>query len=61
MKSKEYISLPELAELHKTSPGIFPVFSKIHKLNGVLVGKVNGYSDAYGNPISYPIEEKAYQ
>lgn len=61
MKSKEYISLPELAELHKASPGVFPVFSKIHKLNGVLVGEVKGYSDAYGNAISDSIKAKVYQ
>lgn len=52
MKAIELISLHDLAELHNENPDLFPVFSKVRRINGEPVGEIVGYSDAFGRRIS---------
>lgn len=60
MKSMELIPFQDLAKLHKEQPGVYPVFGKIRRLNGKLVGEVKGYSDAYGNRLNITCEENRF-
>ncbi|WP_186763823.1 hypothetical protein [Planomicrobium sp. CPCC 101079] len=57
MEKKTYIALKELSDLHEKKPGLFPVFSRITKIDGQLVGEVKSYSDEYGKPVQI---EKMY-
>lgn len=54
MKKEEYILIYELRDQQKERPGVFPVFKKIHRVDGQMIGEVQGYSDAFGNPL--PVE-----
>lgn len=59
---KEIIPFKELSNLQKKQPGVFPVFGKVRKVNGVLVGEIVDYSDEYGRRIHIEqVEQKIYQ
>lgn len=49
--SLKYLPLRELTDQHERNHGIFPVFSKIRKVNGKTVGMISGYCDNFGNII----------
>ncbi|PSL42171.1 hypothetical protein B0H99_101419 [Planomicrobium soli] len=51
MTEKKYIELNKLADLQDKQPELFPVFSRIIKINGQLVGEVQAYCDEYGKPV----------
>lgn len=51
MKTAEYIHFKELGDHQRKNPGIYPVFKRVHQIDGELVGEVEGYSDGFGNRV----------
>lgn len=60
MKKEEYVLISELGTQQKERPGVFPVFKKIHRIDGQMIGEIQGYSDAFGNPLPAEIFEEKY-
>ncbi|MDQ0427725.1 hypothetical protein QOZ98_000550 [Planomicrobium stackebrandtii] len=58
MKKEEYIPLNKLGQRQKELPGVFPVFKKIRRVDGDLIGEVQAYSDEYGNRLEKDLGNK---
>lgn len=57
MRTVEYIHFIELGDHQRKNPGIYPVFKRIHQIEGELVGEVEGYSDGFGTRIEVDTPE----
>lgn len=54
MKREAFIELTKLADYQKQTPGVIPVFERIVKKDGKMIGEVRAYCDEYGVPLPAP-------